>query len=94
MKRPPILPVIIGTGFGAGFWPWGPGTAGAVLATAIWFAMSAVMGQYQETMQRLGSRLNEPFVTVATVSGDKGIKQAQDEYQRLQNNSLPKSKRK
>lgn len=45
MKRPPILPVIIGTGFGAGFWPWGPGTAGAVLATAIWFAMSAVMGQ-------------------------------------------------
>ena len=57
-------------------------------------AMSAVMGQYQETMQRLGSRLDEPFVTVATVSGDKGIKQAQDEYQRLQNNSLPKSKRK
>lgn len=45
MKRPPLLPVIIGTGFGAGFWPWGPGTAGAVLATAIWFALSAVMGQ-------------------------------------------------
>ena len=45
MKRPPILPVIIGTGFGAGFWPWGQGTAGAVLARAIWFAMSAVMGQ-------------------------------------------------
>ena len=57
-------------------------------------AMSAVLGQYQETMQRLGSRLDEPFVTIATVSGDKGIKQAQDEYQRLQNNSLPKSKRK
>jgi TP901 family phage tail tape measure protein len=57
-------------------------------------AMSAVMEQYQETMQRLGSRLDEPFVTVATVSGDKGIKQAQDEYQRLQNNSLPKGKRK
>ena len=36
MKRPPVLPVIIGTGFGAGFWPWGPGTAGAVLATLIW----------------------------------------------------------
>ena len=44
MKRPPLLPVIIGTGFGAGFWPWGPGTAGAVLATAIWLAMWTVMG--------------------------------------------------
>ena len=57
-------------------------------------AMSAVVGEYQKTMQRLGDRLDEPFVTVATVSGDKGIKQAQDEYQRLQNNTLPKSKRK
>ena len=36
MKQPPLLPVIIGTGFGAGFWPWGPGTAGAVVATVIW----------------------------------------------------------
>lgn len=36
MRRPPLLPVIIGTGFGSGFWPWGPGTAGAVLATLIW----------------------------------------------------------
>ena len=43
MKRPPLLPVIIGTGFGAGFFPWGPGTAGAVLATAIWLAMSYVL---------------------------------------------------
>ena len=57
-------------------------------------AMSVVMGQYRETIQRLGDRLDEPFVTVATVSGDKGIKKAQDEYQRLQNNSLPKAKRK
>lgn len=56
-------------------------------------AMSAVIGEYQDTMKRLGDRLEEPFVTVATVSGDKGIKRAQDEYQRLQNNSLPKSKR-
>lgn len=35
-ERPPLLPVIIGTGFGSGFWPWGPGTAGSVLATLIW----------------------------------------------------------
>ena len=40
MNRPPTLPIIIGTGFGSGFWPWGPGTAGAVLATAMWAALS------------------------------------------------------
>lgn len=39
-ERPPLLPVIIGTGLGSGFWPWGPGTAGSVLATAIWAAMA------------------------------------------------------
>lgn len=43
MKQLPLLPVIIGTGFGAGFWPWGPGTAGAVLATLIWLALHAVL---------------------------------------------------
>lgn len=57
-------------------------------------AMSVVIGRYGDTMDRLDERLNRPFVTVNTVTGDKGIKQAQDEYQRLQNNSLPKSKRK
>lgn len=25
-----------GTGFGSGFWPWGPGTAGAAVAVAMW----------------------------------------------------------
>lgn len=44
--KPPILPVIIGTGFGAGFWPWGPGTAGAVLATLIWAALFPALGLY------------------------------------------------
>lgn len=39
MKKPPIIPIIIGTGFGSGFWPWGPGTAGAILATLIWLAL-------------------------------------------------------
>ena len=40
MKRPPLLPIIIGTGFGSGFWPWGPGTAGALLATVMWSVLS------------------------------------------------------
>lgn len=40
-------------------------------------------------LDRLNSRLNEPFVTVNTVDGDHGIKQAQVEYARLmKNNSL------
>lgn len=39
----PLLPVIIGTGFGSGFWPWGPGTAGALLATLIWGGLSCLL---------------------------------------------------
>ena len=38
MKRPPFLPVFIGTGFGSGFSPFAPGTAGALLASIIWVA--------------------------------------------------------
>ena len=45
-------------------------------------------------IHQLNERLNEPFVTVNTVTGETGIKQAQDEYLRLQNNTLPKIKRK
>ena len=48
----------------------------------------------RETLARLTQRLNDPFVTINTVTGDMGIKQAQDDYQRLMNNKSPKSKRK
>lgn len=37
-----IYDVVIATGFGSGFWPWGPGTAGAVLATLMWCVYSAM----------------------------------------------------
>ena len=57
-------------------------------------AMAAAMARYADTMRDLGDRLNEPFVTVNTIEGDTGIKQAQDEYQRLMNNTLPKHRRK
>jgi TP901 family phage tail tape measure protein len=50
--------------------------------------------ELRDTIKQLKERLDEPFVTVNTVSGDYGIKQAQDNYQRLMNNKSPKSKRK
>lgn len=50
--------------------------------------------QMSQTVSRLNDRLDEPFVTVNTVTGDRGIKQAQDQYSRLMNNVTPKSKRK
>ncbi len=40
----PLLPAIIGSGFGVGYWPLGPGTAGALLATLVWFGLSAFWG--------------------------------------------------
>ena len=43
-KRPPLLPTIIGTGLGSGFWPWGPGTAGSVLGTLIWAVIALFAG--------------------------------------------------
>lgn len=45
-------------------------------------------------LNRLNQRLNEPFVTVNTVTGDAGINKAQDDYNRLIRNKTPKSKRK
>lgn len=56
--------------------------------------MAAVAGRMSEAVDALTDRLNEPFVTVNTVTGDKGIKSAQDEYTRLMNNKSPKSKKK
>ncbi len=40
IRKLPVLPVIIATGFGSGFSPVAPGTAGALLATLIWLALS------------------------------------------------------
>jgi hypothetical protein len=49
--------------------------------------------KYEEVMSRLADRLNEPFVTVNTVTGDKGINQAQEEYNRLIRNKSPKARK-
>lgn len=40
MKKPSLLPVIIGTGFGSGFSPLHPALREALLATLIWFGLS------------------------------------------------------
>lgn len=64
------------------------------VASAALAQSAAVLSKYEETMNRLSQRLNEPFVTVNTVTGDMGIKQAQDEYDTLMRNKSPKSRRK
>ena len=64
------------------------------LATAAIVQNTKAMQSYTDTMKQLEKRLSEPFVTVNTVTGDTGIKQAQDEYDTLIRNKTPKSRRK
>lgn len=55
--------------------------------------MVAAAVRMSQTVDNLTNRLDEPFVTVNTVTGDHGIKQAEDEYSRLINNKSPKKRR-
>lgn len=64
------------------------------MASAALAQSAAVLSKYEKTMSQLSKRLNEPFVTVNTVTGDTGIKQAQEEYDTLIRNKSPKSRRK
>lgn len=64
------------------------------LATAAIVQNTKAMKDYADTMKQLQQRLSEPFITVNTVTGDTGIKQAQDEYDTLIRNKTPKSRRK
>lgn len=64
------------------------------LATAAIVQNTKAMQSYTDTMKQLQQRLSEPFVTVNTVTGDTGIKQAQDEYDTLIRNKTPKNRRK
>ena len=43
MKQKNLFHVIIATGFGSGYFPKAPGTAGAVLATIIWLGMALIL---------------------------------------------------
>lgn len=56
-------------------------------------ADDATLSTLNSTLSTLTERLNEPFVTVNTVTGDHGIQRAQEEYDRLMKNRLPKSRK-
>lgn len=43
MNKPPFLPLLIGSGFGSGFSPVAPGTAGALLAFGVWYLYSFLL---------------------------------------------------
>lgn len=55
--------------------------------------MVAALARSSRVIDSLERRLDEPFVTVNTVTGDAGIKHAQDEYSRLISNKSPKSRK-
>ena len=64
------------------------------VATAALAQSANALTDAKRVIEKLNKRLNEPFVTVNTVTGDTGIKQAQDEYSALIRNKTPKSRRK
>ena len=61
----------------------------AALADAV-NRQAAAVASYAEAIKLLNKRLDEPFVTINTVTGDSGIKKAQDDYNRLLKNKSPK----
>lgn len=61
-------------------------------ATAQIQQLAATNAMLMGAIAKLNRRLNEPFVTVNTVTGDTGIKKAQTDYERLMRNKTPKSK--
>ena len=56
-------------------------------------AVAAASQALSRSVSEMNNRLHEPFVTVNTVTGDAGIKKAQDEYNQLMRNKTPKSRR-
>lgn len=67
--------------------------AAAPAVTNNYYSGAEENGEYAAIMRRLADRLDEPFVTVNTVSGDHGIQKAQDDYSRLMKNKSPKSRK-
>lgn len=53
-------------------------------------AQAFAIASYTATMKKLQQRLDEPFVTINTVTGDAGINKAQSDYEKLMKNKAPK----
>lgn len=66
--------------------------SGASVASVI-AKLAVDMQEQNKVMKALKQRLNEPFITVNTVTGDNGTKKAQEEYNRMINNATPNRKR-
>lgn len=70
-----------------------PQSTKAPAVTNNYYSGAEENGEYAAIMRRLADRLDKPFVTVNTVSGDNGIQKAQDDYSRLMKNKSPKSRK-
>ena len=71
-RKPPLLLVVIGTGLGSGFWPWGPGTAGSVFATAVWAGMACAI-----STSTVLSTVTLVLVVLSTVVGTWAVRRLQ-----------------
>ncbi len=49
MKQFPFFPKMIATSFGAGYFPWGPGTMGAIVGLVLWLPL-ALTGHFTGTV--------------------------------------------
>ncbi|MDH6307499.1 phosphatidylglycerophosphatase A [Dysgonomonas sp. PFB1-18] len=54
MKQKNIFHIIIASGFGTGFSPFAPGTAGALLATVIWLVLAFLVSPYTLLFTTIG----------------------------------------
>lgn len=62
----PWLHVVISTGFGVGFWPWGPGTMGGLVALLIWIGLYFVLPPVWLAVATVALVLGSLFVGVWT----------------------------
>ncbi len=53
-KEFPFLPKMIATTFGCGYWPWGPGTMGAIFGLAVWMPLILISSPLTVAMITLG----------------------------------------
>ena len=70
-----------------------PTLASGASVSAVIAQLAIDMQKQNQVMDALKKRLNEPFITVNTVTGDNGTKKAQEEYNRMINNATPLHKR-